>query len=59
MLKKLIIFILIFFLVDLGVAQFLEGGLFRYYGLATDYKIALIGIGVNLSIDCSEILLII
>lgn len=52
MIKKLGLFIFAFFLLDWGIAGFLEKGLFQYYGLGNENKIALVGhshlmLGVN------------
>jgi hypothetical protein len=40
---KYLLFIVLFFLVDLGVSQFLKIGLYKYYGLNIPSKIVLIG----------------
>ncbi|TFV97417.1 SGNH/GDSL hydrolase family protein [Algoriphagus kandeliae] len=40
---KIASFVLAFFLLDFSIGKFLEQGLFRYYGLRTDSKIAFVG----------------
>lgn len=52
MVRNLGLFILAFLLLDWGIAEFLKQGLFRYYGLGNENKIALVGhshlmLGVN------------
>jgi hypothetical protein len=43
LIRKTLLFILLFALLDVGVSLVIRGGLYRYFGLGTDTSVALIG----------------